>query len=50
MVIRLLMHILHRYYKRCGQPIFFVKGTEEHYPRYLLYTEDEDVYKRMDDF
>lgn len=37
-------------YRRYGKAILCVKGTEREYPRYLLYTEDEKVYKRMDAF
>jgi hypothetical protein len=37
-------------YKHYKQPIFYIKGTGKDYPHYLLYTESENVYKRMDDF
>lgn len=50
MRIRLIMWILHRMYKKENKPIYFIKGTGKDYPRYLLYTEDVEQYKRMDFF
>ena len=47
---RLIMFLCHLRYKKCGYPIYCIKGTEENYPEYLLYTEDENVYWRMDKF
>lgn len=37
-------------YIKIGKPILFIKGIGNDYPKYLLYTEDENVYKRMDKF
>ena len=37
-------------YKKHGMPIFYIKGLKKDYPKYLLYTEDENVYQRMDRF
>jgi hypothetical protein len=39
-------------YKNYGMPIFYIKGLKKDgdYPKYLLYTEDENVYQRMDRF
>lgn len=50
MLIRLVIWILHREYKKCGNQILYVKGLGKDFPKYLLYTEDEDVYVRMDEF
>lgn len=50
MLEKLIMWLCHIEYKRFGQPIFYIKGIEKDYPRHLLYTEDESVYKRMDNF
>lgn len=49
-MIRLIIWLLHWQYKRHGYPIFYIKGHGKDYPKYLLYTEDENVYYRMDDF
>lgn len=46
----LIMFLCRIYYKKYGEPIFFIKGTGDKYPRYLLYTENKAVYKRMDEF
>jgi len=50
MLIKLIMFLCHLQYKKFKKPIFYIKGTEDRYPRYLLYTENENVWKRMDDF
>jgi hypothetical protein len=50
MIERIIMFLCSIQYKKYKQPIFYIKGTEKQYPRYLLYTEDENVYKRMDKF
>ncbi len=50
MLLKLVILYLHWQYKRYKQPIFYIKGTGKDYPRYLLYTEDANVYKRMNDF
>ena len=47
---RFVMWWLHRRYKKTGMPIYYIKGTKKDYPKYLIYTEDEAVYKRMDRF
>lgn len=49
-MIRFVMWILHLYYKKYGEAIFYVKGTGKDYPKYLLYTENPNVYRRMDEF
>lgn len=49
-MIRLIMWLLHLQYKRQGDAIFYIKGRGKGYPKYLLYTEDENVYYRMDNF
>jgi len=48
MITRLIMWWLHRHYISYGKPIFYIKGSGKDYPRYLLYTEDEEIYKKMD--
>lgn len=50
MITKLIMWLCHIKYKKNGMPIFYILGTGKHYPRYLLYTEDENVSRRMDDF
>lgn len=50
MIERLIMWLCHIKYHKYGMPIFYIKGHEKDYPKYLLYTEDENVYKRMDKF
>ncbi len=50
MILRIFLWWLHRQYKKTNQPIYYIKGTGSDYPKYLLYTEDEHVYQRMDDF
>lgn len=44
------MFILHLYYKKYGEPIFYVKGKGKAYPKYLLYTEEETVSISMELF
>lgn len=46
----IVMWVLHRMYTKCNKPILYIKGTGADYPKYLLYTEDVNVYQRMDDF
>lgn len=46
-IILFLCRILYTHYK---QPILYIKGIGKDYPRYLLYTENEKVSKRMEDF
>jgi hypothetical protein len=46
-IIMFLCSIL---YKKHTEPILYMRGTGDKYPRYLLYTEDENIYKRMDKF
>jgi hypothetical protein len=54
MIIKILgkitMLLLHIMYKRIDYDILYIKGTENKYPRYLLYTEKESIYKRMEEF
>lgn len=50
MLTRIILWFCHIKYKKYGMPIFYIKGTGVHYPTYLLYTEDENVYRRMDRF
>lgn len=48
MIDRFIMWLCHLRYKRYGMPIFYIKGTGKDYPKYLVYTENENVYKKMD--
>lgn len=50
MIHKLIMWLCHLEYRRYKRDIFYIKGTGKDYPKYLLYTEDENVYKRMEDF
>lgn len=50
MIDKIIMWLCHIKYKKYGMPILYIKGIESKYPRYLIYTEDEYVYKRMDRF
>lgn len=46
----MIMLILHRMYVKTGNDIMYIRGVGKDYPKYLLYTENPNVYKRMDDF
>lgn len=50
MIVKIIMWLCHIKYKKYGKPIFYIKGTGNDYPKYLLYTENENVYQRMDWF
>ena len=50
MIARFIMWLCHIRYKKFGMPIFCIKGNGKDYPKQLLYTEDESVYQRMNDF
>lgn len=52
MIVKIIMWLCHISYKKYGMPIFYIRGTkkDKDYPKYLLYTEDEKVYQRMDRF
>lgn len=52
MIEKIIMWLCHVRYKKYGMPIFYIKGLKKDndYPKYLLYTEDEHVYQRMDRF
>ncbi len=49
MIDKLIMWLLHSRYKKYKKPIFYIKGIDKDYPKYLLYTEDEFIYKKMDE-
>ena len=49
MIAKLIMFLCRLQYKKYKKPIFYIKGTNKDYPRYLLYTEDKSTYERMDD-
>ena len=48
MIDRLIMWLCHIKYKKYRMPIFYIKGTGEDFPKYLIYTENEFVDKKMD--
>ena len=50
MIDKIIMWLCHIRHKKYGMPIFYIKGIENDYSNYLLYTEDENVYQRMDRF
>ena len=50
MIARLVFWWLHKQYTKYNKPIYFIKGNGKDFPKYLLYTEDEHVYKRMENF
>lgn len=50
MIDKIIMWLCHIRYKKYGMPIFYIKGLKKDYPKYLIYTEDEKVYQRMDRF
>jgi len=55
MTANLILWLLHRLYKKAKRKdkrhvIYFIKGIEEDYPKYLLYTEDPNIYQRMEEF
>ena len=49
-IVKIIMWLCHILYKKDSMPIHYIRGTGKDYPRYLLYTEDEHVYQRMDEF
>lgn len=50
MISKLIMFLCRIQYKKYGKSTLFIKGTGEDYPRFLIYTENEKAYKRMDEF
>lgn len=52
MIAKIILWLCHIMYKKCRMPIFYIKGLkkDKDYPKYLLYTEDENVYQKMDRF
>lgn len=50
MIDKIIMWLCHIRYKQYSMPIFYIKGMENDYPKYLLYTEDEAVYQSMNRF
>lgn len=51
MLVKVIMFLCKiQYKKNNGKPILYIKGTGKDYPNYLLYTEDENVSKRMEEF
>ena len=50
MIDKIIMWLCHIRYKKYGKSILYIKGIKNDYPKYLLYTENEIVYQRMDKF
>lgn len=55
MITNLVMFLLHIMYRRLHKRnktnvILFIRGTGKDYPHYMLYTENENVYRRMEEF
>ena len=50
MLAKIILWLCHIMYKKYNDPIIYIKGNGKDYPKYLLYSEDERVYKRMDKF
>lgn len=50
MLAKIIMFLCSMHYKKHKKPIFYIKGNGKDYPKYLIYTENENVYKRMDNF
>lgn len=51
MCTKFIFWYLSRKYKKLkGLPIMVVEGTGKDFPKYLLYTEDEKVRERMENF
>jgi len=48
MITRLVMWWIHRQYLKYGETIFYIRGIDRDYPRYLLYTEEPRVYEKFD--
>ena len=47
-LINLIMWYMHKLYTDAGQRIYEIKGTGDDYPKYLVYVESEDLYKRLE--
>lgn len=50
MIARIIMFLCSIEYRKNKKPIFYIRGNGKDYPKYLLYTENENVYKRMNEF
>lgn len=48
MILKLIMFLCHLKYKKYKMPILYIKGTGKDYPKYLVYTEDENIYKTLE--
>jgi len=47
LIMRIMQRKLERMKKQQNTPYIFIKGTENDYPRYLMYTDDEHIRKLM---
>lgn len=55
MITKLIMFLCHLEYKKMQRKnkrhvILWIKGTEKDFPKYALYTENERVRDRMEEF
>lgn len=50
MLIKLIMFLCHIEYKASSYPIMFIEGNKKDDGKYLLYTENKNVARRMKDF
>lgn len=48
MLTRIIIFLCRIKYKKYKKPIFYIRGTDKHYPRYLMYTEVERIRKKME--
>lgn len=51
LLVRIIMWCGHLLYKKYQHDaVLYIAGVGKDYPKYLLYTENENVYSRMDRF
>lgn len=46
----IVMFILHWHYKYFGKDIYYIRGTDKDYGKYMLYTEKVETAERMREF
>lgn len=48
MLLRFAIWIIRRQYRKLdAAPVLAIRGVNDKYPRFLLYSEDEDVYEAL---
>lgn len=48
MLLRFAIWIIRRRYRKLNAaPVLAIRGVNDKYPRFLLYSEDEDVYEAL---